>query len=91
MTDRMADADSRYEVIFTIDFAAFSEPRRGSRWSWVKLSPQNVVTVRSAAFPTMRAAIDAAIAYRQRHGGGEIRVNIAESHHTYAADVIQLT
>lgn len=86
----MADDESRYEVIFAVDFSISAEPRRASRWSWVKLDADDLVTVRSPAFPTMRDAIDSANAYRRHHGGGVIRINIAESRHTDAAGVIHL-
>ena len=87
----MDQCEIRYEVIFTLGSVVSVGPNRKFLWSWVRLRADGFVTVRGKIHATMSAAIDAAAAYRRDHGGGQISVNIQESHHKDAQDVTYLT
>jgi len=87
----MRQAEPTYEVFFTLKSDVSEELRGTFRWSWVRIRSDGFVTVRGQIYPDLRAAIEAAAAYRRDNGGGQIRVNIQEVQHRDARDAIYLS
>jgi hypothetical protein len=87
----MGEETTRYEVIFTLDSAAPTKTPGSFLWSWVQIGHDDLVTVRSSTHASLRDAIDDAAAYRRRHGGGQIRVNIQGTEHRDAQGAVYLS